>query len=61
MPISAEAQNGRIIPVNVNYCKTVYVTSDEKRKLDCAYALFEASCVVVVLIAGIRVYRRNKS
>jgi len=37
MPETPQIQEGRTIPIDANYGKTIYVTLSEKRELDAAY------------------------
>jgi hypothetical protein len=39
MPETPQIQAGRTIPIDVNYRKTVYVTSREQRELEAAYII----------------------
>jgi hypothetical protein len=48
MPAMPQVAQGRIIPIEVNYGKTVYVSSGEKAKLNIAYGSVLVSGVVFV-------------
>jgi hypothetical protein len=49
MPVVPMVQQGRVVPIEVFYSKTVYVTSGEKRNLDILYCSVGAALVVYVL------------
>jgi len=50
MPQTVQIESGRILPVEVNYGKVVYVNEQEKRSLNTRTYVFIAACVLVVLV-----------
>jgi hypothetical protein len=59
MPMSMRAQEGRTNAVNVDYGKTVFVTSAEKKKIGQANILFGTSGIV--LFVSICIHMNTKS
>jgi len=56
MPEKKQVEYGRIVPIEVNYLKIVYVTNEEKREIDLKYHLFWFACFLVLIISFARTY-----
>ncbi len=48
MPQTEQIESGRVVPIEVNYGKIVYVTDLEKKKIDTSYYIFFGACILVV-------------
>jgi hypothetical protein len=51
MPESIQVEQGRIVPIDVNYNKTVYVKPSEKKELETAYVAVGVMGVAFVFFA----------
>jgi hypothetical protein len=49
MPDSPQIQDGRTVPIDVNYGKTVYVTIGEKRRLKAVFIAMGVEAVAYVV------------
>lgn len=57
MPQSPEQETGRTVSLSANYGLTVYVTPDEKRKMNFVYVVFAvtgSSVLIYVIVASVK-------